>query len=305
MIVAPDDSYVRVTYIDDAPAGRTRSATTRITCRDLRFTSAGYFVADPTAPCRPDPTGSVALRPGSSGYLDVTFTSDGGAVATGLTATVHPQLAFVSTAAGAISLADAPPDSTASFPISVHPDACRDSPTSLRFRVEIQGDFGFRDRSYFDVPLDCSVAGTATLDLARPEEVPDTLGGPSAPSVRMQKAGTLTEHLVMAWDGVASADEYLIWRGTIEALVDGEYDHAILDDNQASEMCNLPGGLGTLNKTLLFEVEDHPGSHYYLVSSRSDCAGAFEISGTTGTSRHGSQPLADRPDGRIEAPQCQ
>ena len=60
-----------------------------------------------------------------------------------------------------------------------------------------------------------------------------------------------------------------------------------------------------------FEVDDHPGSHYYVVSARSDCAGAFLIVGSPGTSRLnqplpvGWAPYQERPDGRIEAPLCQ
>lgn len=308
-LVATDDSFITVTYTDASPAGRVRTGTTRITCRNLQYLTSAFFPADGADPCQADTAAPDELRPGGSGYLNVTFVSDGGADATGLTATIVPENHLVSTPAGAVSLPDAPPDTTASFPIVVNPRVCADSPASVRFRVEVAGDAGFRDRSYFEVPLNCALAGTDTLAPARPDEVPDTLGA-APPSLRVAKAGALNLDLMLAWEGTATADSHAIWRGSLHALAAGGYDHAILDDGQASDMCGLPGGAGLMVQELLNEETDHPGSSYYLVTAVADCAGLFDIQGSSGSSRinqppFGLQPFLERPHGRVEAPQCQ
>jgi hypothetical protein len=184
-----------------------------------------------------------------------------------------------------------------------------DSPATVRFRVEIEGDGGFQDRAYFDVPINCSLTGTDTLAPARPDEVADTYGV-NPPSLRVTKGANVNADVLLIWQGVPGSDSHDIWRGTLHSLMGGGYDHAINDEAQISARCNLPGGGSPMGQVLFDELPAHPGSHYYVITAANACGSAFDISGSPGTSRTRGAggllvPLADRPDGVIGAPQCQ
>ena len=293
IIVAADDSYIRVTYGDTSPTPRERQATTHVSCRNLDFVSAEAYEVG-SSPCDPDLAGGpIQLVGGGAAYLVVTFDNPTGPDATGLTATLVPDLHSIEVGPGSVTMPNAPTGgtTTATFPILVRESTCPQgphcdgTPIPLRFRVEVRGDLGFKDRSYFDVPLDCLGSGMDDFAAARPPEVFDTQGL-GVPSLMVAKNPSSPEDLDVSWEELPGVVAYDIWRGHVHALLEGGYDHAIAADDQADDMCGVsPAGPGLLTQRVGEELSDHPGSLYYLVTARNPCPAGHALAGSAGFAR--------------------
>jgi len=326
IVVTPDDSLLRAEY-QDTTDGWVARATVRVHCRNLSL--ADVRVRDG---CE---TG--VMRPMEPTRLEVEVENTRTELITGLSATLHP---FDDDVVLPVATSDNPSEDvvlpgpgttvTITTPAFWVSDA-QPCPSVLRFRMEIRGDHGFRDRVYFNVPLEC---GSPTFVL--PGEVPAIDDPPGVPvgmrvtsAMRAEKVVTSgLLNLTMTWDrpvGAGTMDlRYNIWRGELATLRVGRYSHAIPMGEGPTVLCNLPeadpmGDPGIVNThVILGELvfTDLPsGSSYYLVTAEVDCVQvppSGSIDGPWGFGNHDLDGFPDptpslaeiRPAGILLEPAC-
>lgn len=322
VVVALDDGDLLATYVETLAGGgtRTRTATARMSCRDLvvspsieSLTTCGRgAVLPPTL--RPDEVAELVVK--------IDAAAGSGHAMTGVWAAVIPERDDIVMLSGGGVLGNIDPTGPGSgvnlhvrvFVPSTVP--CWPEDTSLRFRIELHGEHGFFDRGYVDVPFECTPLGTdTTADI--PGEVPDRdAAGVTAVRVTRPETtfGSGIFDIRITWDDAVGADRYQIYRGTIRALADGRYDHSV-PPGEESTLCNNPdvpppmarlliqegNALGDSNSPPLF------GARYYLIGAVKDCAGASVV-GSLGRAQ--PRPLTDpafgdrRPVGAVPVPGC-
>jgi hypothetical protein len=283
IVVSTDDGLVTATYVD-VTDGRVVRATTRFTCRDLRLLWAG----EPLMPSVAVKDGCDAgtensgLNPNEGAVIEVTVTNTTPVPTQDTWFRLVPFNADVVTSGGTIARdfeAEGQPDGTQALAFSVFVPAsvnCMTNPTAmLRFRLEVYGADGFRDRIYFGLPLNCTegTVGAATY----PGEVPRTV----------KVAKDQDSNLIIVWDPVINASRYNVWRGTISALQTGRYDHTIPGaPDDFTLFCNEAGSPALLINNATY-VGSPSANYYYLVTAEREC-------GTAGLVLDGPSGFANR-----------
>jgi hypothetical protein len=110
-------------------------------------------------------------------------------------------------------------------------------------------------------------------------------------AVRVAKTGAGFIDLRLEWDRAAGAVRYNIWRGRIDNLARGRYDHQIPFGLGPGRLCNVPeldpGNLpGVLNtRTLVGEavaLGTSAANFYYVVGAEAACPTGAAIDGPLG-----------------------
>jgi hypothetical protein len=313
VVVAGDDGEIRVRYKDGG--AWTATAAVRVTCRSVR--QVAVSLGENGDGCDAATDNDVINR-GEWVVIKLLLENAAAAAIDGLWGWVEPfdvDVQFAHTPAFVVG--DIPggvgQQVTVELPaFRVAPS--QPCPSTLRFRVELRGEHGFRDRVYFEVSLpdtDCSVGG---MDPALvPGEVPAAdisyidMDGDRVfvkQAVRLDKTGDVD--ITVTWDRPTNVGQpgwvprYNIWRGSLLRLHEGVYDHRIPDvDLGTNPWCNLPeedpGDLPDVfsDQTLLGETvwTGSPAANfYYLVNYEVECDGTvFVLQGHWG---YASRPLA-------------
>ena len=299
-------------YSDTAPEYRQSEATARVACRNVSFVQAS--VADG---CDPTSANGV-LNPNEPAQLVVTIENPTDTQILGLWGNLIPFDEDVHTPIGGAQFEPTPipggvgAQATARF--SIYVDMDQECPSTLRFRLELSGAGGFRDRAYFDVPLVNCGPGMVG-EGPRPGEVPpvDTPGVSWA--LRVARPPTRTGNLLFTWDRAAGALRYNIWRGNFHYLSQGSYNHLILGPGAVGQTCNLPEQ-DPLNVPGLFNSQEllgealrigpPNGNFYYLVTAEADCLTGMDFEGPAGKADLDGDgtPDQDRPAGLLLDPAC-
>jgi hypothetical protein len=312
VVVAPDDSTIRVTYVDSSPTTRTSSATARVHCRNVSLN--GVTIGDGCDSA----TANGVLNRNELATLAVEVTNPDLTAAEGLVATLHPANDTVAVTSGTVVLGSVPPAGTATATFTIVVDPAQACPATLRFRVDVAGSHGFKDRLWLDVPLDdCAIGGVGAWP--PPAEVPavDTPGASLA--MRVEKAGPGSSDAALSWDRAGRADRYNIWRGSLASLREGSYSHALpVPPFPPNAFCNRPeldpGDDPLLvNQARLSGEASHVGdglsNYYYLITAESECpSGLVSVDGPWGFGDRDRDGLADldetRPAGLAADPSC-
>lgn len=287
------------------PPMQTLSAGTRTSCRDVILASA---VIDDGC----DDLANGALNPGELAWVDIELFDVGSPAVAALwgrllckdrNVTLEPTSVVFTTSGGIEARALLRADAAL---------AGVNCPTSVRFELELFGEDGFRDRVFFDVPVDCTPDVTAPL--ARPGEVP----GPAPDSLFVRKAGIGQVDLALTWGPAPQPSPtpvppyvytYDIWEGDVRRLVRNGYSHVLPAPpfGLGNDFCHVPLPTLTLPAFLPGRAGVTP-DHYYLVTARIQCAsGLASLDGPWGhpdRDGDGQDDAEEIPAGRRLDPAC-
>ena len=182
------------------------------------------------------------------------------------------------------------------------------SSMSQRFRLDIHGEDGFEDRVYFDLDLQCVVSGVG--DAARPGEVVDG-------SLMVTKGGVGAVDLLLNWGPSSGASTFNLWRGDVELLHLGVYNHEIPDNGVAGPPANFCDVTVQFSQIADAALPACSGlgcprieAFYFLATGEAACAaGSGTVDGPWGhpdaLSPHPDADSAEIPRGRRSDLDCQ
>jgi hypothetical protein len=309
VVMVGDDGWISATF-RDLPGGGADPiivrAAARSACRDVALVSV-----EVAHPCGSSMS-TTTLDLGAEATLTVTLSQIAGPLVGGLWGELFPFDDRVHAGPPSSAVFSVPPDAfVGTFRVTVDDAFGLHCYSPLRFRLELHGENGFRDRVYFDVNESCAV-GTVTPP-TRPGEVTGFRVEEGLPPNHDQQQDTLFLSFVPPTPPPLGTHTFNVWRGDLGLLIRGTYSHVIPDDTFSGSAlvwaCDVTASPAVIDNGAVPGLDPAPLERsYFLVTAEALCGSMGSLDGPWGHPDANADAIDDVPEipaGRRADPDCQ